>query len=174
MRHTAMVPKGFIRYHVLETLNEKPMSGSELMEEIEKHTGGFWKPGPGSIYPLLAWLQDNAYVKELPSENGLKRYELSQSGKGLLAEQEKIRRKVREDMGFMSGQFFDHFLTKIPPEELREIRASMKQLAKAMFQLGSSLHEKYSGKAINEALSVIDETSRKLEDINKKLKGEKA
>ena len=34
------VPKGFIRYHVLEALNEKPMSGSELMDAIEKHTGG--------------------------------------------------------------------------------------------------------------------------------------
>ena len=30
-----MVPKGFIRYHVLEAMNEKPMSGSELMEEID-------------------------------------------------------------------------------------------------------------------------------------------
>ena len=174
MRHTAMVPKGFIRYHVLEALNEKPMSGSELMEEIEKHTGGFWKPSPGSIYPLLAWLQDNAYIKELPSESGLKRYELSQSGKGLLAEQEKIRHKVREEMAFMPGQFFDHFLTKIPPEELHKIRASMKKLAKAMFQFGSSLHEEYSGKALNEALHVIDETSRKLEDISRKLKSEKA
>src|SRR4030067_3608411 len=118
LKHTAMVPKGFIRYHVLEALNEKPMSGSELMEEIEKQTGGFWKPSPGSIYPLLAWLQDNGYVKELPSENGLKRYELTESGKALLAEQEKIRNKFREEAGFMPGQFFDSFLMKIPPEKL--------------------------------------------------------
>ena len=173
MRHTAMVPKGFIRYHVLEALSEKPMSGSELMEEIENQTGGFWKPSPGSIYPLLAWLQDNSYVKELPSENGLKRYELTESGKELLAEQERIRLKFREEMGFMPGQFFDSFLTKIPQEKLNEIRSSMKYFANTMFQLGISLRNKYSEVALNDALRVIDETSKSLEEIIEKLKAEK-
>ena len=109
LRHNAMVPKGFLRYHVLEALNQKAMSGSELMEEIHKHTGGNWKPSPGSIYPLLAWLQDNTYVKELPTENGFKRYELTQNGKDLLEEQTKIREKFRADAGFMTNPFFDRF-----------------------------------------------------------------
>jgi DNA-binding PadR family transcriptional regulator len=171
MRHTAMVPKGFIRYHVLEVLSEKPMSGSELMEQIEKHTGGFWKPSPGSIYPLLAWLQDNSYIKELPTENGLKRYELTESGKALLDEQKKIRQKSRE-AGFPPGSFLDSFLTKIPPEKMPIIHDSMRRLAKAFFQLGSTLQEKFSAQAIDEALKAVNETSGKLEEINKKLKGE--
>jgi DNA-binding PadR family transcriptional regulator len=174
MRHTAMVPKGFIRYHVLEALNEKPMSGSELIEEIEKRTGGFWKPSPGSIYPLLAWLQDNGYVKELPSENGLKRYELSQTGKTLLEEQKNIRKKFREEAGFMPGQFFDAFLMKIPPEKIGEIRDAMKRFATAMFQVGNTLREKYSEQSLKEALRVLGETSTRLEELNKKLKGEEA
>jgi len=173
MRHTAMVPKGFIRYHVLEALNEKPMSGSELMEEIENHSGGFWKPSPGSIYPLLAWLQDNGYVKELPQENGLKRYELTQNGKALFEEQKKIRQKFREQAGFMPGQFFDSFMTNIPPEKLNEIRDTMRKFARAMFLLGKSLSEHYSEQGVDEALRAIGETSNKLEDINQKLKSEK-
>jgi len=171
MRHTAMVPKGFIRYHVLEALNEKPMSGSELMDEIEKHTNGFWKPSPGSIYPLLSWLQDNGYVKELPSENGLKRYELAESGKALLEDQKKIRKKFRE-VGFLPAPFFDSLLMKIPSEKTAEIRNSMRRLAITFFQLGSTLQEKFSEQALGEALGAVDETSRKLEEINKKLKGE--
>jgi DNA-binding PadR family transcriptional regulator len=174
MRHTAMVPKGFIRHQVLEALNEKPMSGSEIMEQIQKQTGSFWKPSPGSIYPLLAWLQDNEYVKELPSENGLKRYELTQSGKGLLEEQKRIRNKFREQAGFMPGQFFGSFIPNIPPEKLHEIRDSMMQLAKTLFKVGNSLKDRYSEEALNEALHAIDETSKKLEEINQKLKGEKA
>ena len=75
-----MVPKGFIRCRVLEALSQKPMSGPEIMEEIQKQTGSFWKPSPGSIYPLLSWLQDNGCIKELPLENGLKGYELTESG----------------------------------------------------------------------------------------------
>jgi DNA-binding PadR family transcriptional regulator len=172
MRHTAMVPKGFIRFHVLEALNEKPMSGSELIEQIEKHSGGFWKPSPGSIYPLLAWLQDNDCVKELPSENGLKRYELTESGKALFEEQNKIRKKFREEEGFMPGQFFDVLLTKIPRAKASEIRDSLKRLGVAMFKLGNTLREEYSEQTLNEALYVVNETSTKLEEINKKLKGE--
>src|SRR3990170_6537304 len=166
MKHTAMVPKGFIRYHVLEALNEKPMSGSELIEEIEKHSGGFWKPSPGSIYPLLAWLQDNNYIKELPTENGLERYELTQNGKSLLEEQKKIRNKFREEAGFMPGQFFDSFLMKIPPEKTIEIRDSMKRLAIAMFQIGNAIREHYSEEALNESLRIVDEASKKLEDLS--------
>src|SRR4030065_2429431 len=153
MKHTAMVPKGFIRYHVLEALNEKPMSGSELMEEIEKHSGGFWKPSPGSIYPLLAWLQDNAYIKELPTENGLKRYELTQSGKALLEGQKTIRKQFREEVGFLPAPFFDTFLMKIPPEKTVEIRDSMRRLALALFHVGSTLQENFSEQALNESLS---------------------
>jgi DNA-binding PadR family transcriptional regulator len=168
-----MVPKGFIRYHVLEALSQKPMSGSELMEDIEKHTGGFWKPSPGSIYPLLSWLQDNGYIGELPAENGLKRYKLTESGKLLLDEQKKIRRKFREEVGFLPAPFFDSFLMRIPPEKTAEIRGAVRQLAISFFQLGSNLQEKFSEQALNEALRAINETTRKFEEINKKAKGEK-
>jgi hypothetical protein len=50
----------------------------------------------------------------------------------------------------------------------------MKHLAIAMFTLGNTLREKYSQEALTEALQVVNETSKKLEEINKKLKGEKA
>jgi DNA-binding PadR family transcriptional regulator len=173
MRHTAMVPKGFLRYQVLEALNEKPMSGSEIIEEIEKHTGGFWKPSPGSIYPLLSWLQDNSYIKELPTENGLKRYELTESGKELLEEQKKIRKKFREEVGFLPAPFFDSLLMKIPPEKTVEIRNSIRRVAMAFFQLGNTMQEKFSEQALNEAMNAVNEASRKLEEINKKLKSEK-
>ena len=173
MRHTAMVPKGFIRYHVLEALKQKPMSGSELMDEIEKHTSGFWKPSPGSIYPLLAWLQDNGYIRELPVENGLKRYELTSSGKTFFEEQEEIRKKFREEVGFLPAPFFDSFLMKIPPEKTSEIRNSVRRLAIAFFKLGRNLHENFSEQTLNEALSAVDEASKKLEELDKKPKGEK-
>jgi DNA-binding PadR family transcriptional regulator len=174
LRHTAMVPKGFIRYHVLEALSQKPMSGSELMENIESHTGGFWKPSPGSIYPLLSWLQDNGYIKELPVENGLKRYELTISGKKLLEEQKQIRKKFREEVGFLPAPFFDSFLTKIPPEKAAEIRNSMRQLAITFFKLSTAIQENFSEEALDEALSVVNEASKKFEEITKKLKSEKA
>ncbi|MGF3522261.1 MAG: PadR family transcriptional regulator [Candidatus Bathyarchaeia archaeon] len=173
MRHTAMVPKGFIRYHVLEALNEKPMSGSELIDYIEQHTGGHWRPSPGSIYPLLSLLQDHGCIKELPAENGLKRYELTENGRLLLEEQRKLRKKMREEAGFPPAAFFDGFFTKVPAEKAVEIRETMKRLGVAFFHLGTTLQEKYSEQIVNESLNAVNELTAKLEEINRKLKGDK-
>jgi DNA-binding PadR family transcriptional regulator len=174
LRHNAMVPKGFLRYHVLEALSEKPMSGSELMEEIQKRTGGHWKPSPGSIYPLLAWLQDNAYIVELPTDNGLKRYELTASGKEFFEEQAKAREKCREDAGFMAYPFFDRFFGKIPEKKNMQIGMCMKRLMCASIDIGKTLKENYSEADLDEALKILDEASEKLEAINTRLQGDKA
>jgi hypothetical protein len=61
---------------------------------------------------------------------------------------------------------------KIPPERIVEIQATMRRLAITFFQLGSTLQENFSEQALNEAISVVDEASRKFEEINKKLKGD--
>jgi DNA-binding PadR family transcriptional regulator len=170
IRHTAMVPKGFLRYHVLKALSERPMSGSELMEDIEQHTGGCWKPSPGSIYPLLSWLQDNSYIKELPAENGLKRYELTSSGKLLFEEQGKIREKFREQGGFLPTSFMDTFFMKIPSEKTTEIHKSFKRLAIAFFKFGAVLQENYSDQALDESLKIANEMAEKYDQLSQKLK----
>lgn len=174
MRHTAIVPKGFIRYHVLESLSEKPMSGSEIMDEIEKRTNGRWKPSPGSVYPLLAWLQDNGYLKELPTDqSGLKRYELTQNGKKLLEEQRKIKMEFRKDAKFFAPPFLGALWFRIPPEKTAGVRESMHRAMSAFFELGASLEKKFSKEALDQARKVLDDTANKLEEINRKLKGSK-
>ena len=78
MRRTG-VPRGLLRFYVLKLLKEKPMSGSEIIEEIKRETNGKWVPSPGSIYPLLAWMQDKGYTKKLAvEEGGIKRYTLTE------------------------------------------------------------------------------------------------
>jgi len=169
-----MVPKGFIRYHVLESLGEKSMSGSEIMNEIERRTNGRWKPSPGSIYPLLAWLQDNGYVKELPTDqNGLKRYQLTENGQKLLEEQRKIGMKFRKEAKFFAPPFLGALWFRIPPEKTVEVRETMRRLMSAFFELGGSLEEKFSEETLELARKVLDQTAEKLEDINRKLRGSK-
>ena len=174
MRHTAIVPKGFIRYHVLESLSEKPMSGSEIMDEIEKRTNGRWKPSPGSVYPLLAWLQDNGYLKELPTDqSGLKRYELTQNGKKLLEEQRKIKMEFRKDAKFFAPPFLGALWFRIPPEKTAGVRESMHRAMSAFFELGASLEKKFSKEALDQARAVLDDTANRLEEIDRKLKESK-
>jgi DNA-binding PadR family transcriptional regulator len=172
MRHTANVPKGFIRYQVLELLSEKPMSGSEIMNEIEKKTDGRWRPSPGSIYPLLSWLQDNSYVKELPAEqNGMKRYTLTDKGKALLEEQRKIKTEFRKEARFMPPPFLGGLWFRIPSEKTVELRRSMHRVFSAFFELGSSLEEEFSERAIEDVQKILNETAEKLEELNRKLRG---
>lgn len=174
IRHTAMVPKGFIRFHVLEALSKKPMSGSEIMEEIEKRTNGRWRPSPGSVYPLLAWLQDNKYVKELPiDQSGLKRYHLTESGETLLKEQREIGNKYRKEARFFAPPFLGALWFRIPPRKTKEIRESICRVMAAFFDLGAQLEEKFSEKAVEDAQKALNETAERIEEITKKLKGEK-
>jgi DNA-binding PadR family transcriptional regulator len=176
LRHMAAVPKGYLRYQVLELLNEKPMSGSEIMNEIEKRTGGCWKPSPGSVYPLLAWLQDNGYVREVPAEeSGVKRYMLTDKGKQLLEEQRKVRTHFRMGRKFLFQPFIGPFwMRRIQPEKAEEIRGAFRHLFEALFGLGLTLEERFSEQAIKEALTIINETAKRLEEIERKLRGEKA
>jgi DNA-binding PadR family transcriptional regulator len=173
MKHMAMVPKGFLRYQVLKLLNEKPMSGSEIISEIEKQTNGYWKPSPGSIYPLLAWLQDKGYVKEVAEqEAGIKRYMLTEQGKAFLEEAIKTREELRKRFrhfgpgpGFMGPMWFEFY-----PEKAKELRKATKDLAIAIFNLRDQLRRKYSEKAAAEVTKALEEATEKIEDITKKMK----
>ena len=64
MKQAEGVPRGLLRFLVLKFLSEKPMSGAEIVNKIEHETGGKWKPSPGSIYPLLAGLQERGFTQE--------------------------------------------------------------------------------------------------------------
>jgi len=149
------------------------MSGSELMDEISKITGGIWKPSPGSIYPMLSWLQDNQYIKELPTENGLKRYEITPAGRELLEEETKAREKIREDFGFMAFSFFERGHGKIPPEKLVQMRLTVKRVMLAALGIGKTLRDNYSEKDLEEALTILNEAAEKLETLNSKLERDK-
>lgn len=176
MRHMAAVPKGFLRYQVLELLNERPLSGSEIMDEMERRTNGCWRPSPGSVYPLLAWLQDNSYIKEVPSaaqESGIKRYTLTEKGKQLLEEQRKLKGQSGKGQKLFAPPLFGSLWLRIPSEEAEELRAAVNRLIKAFFNLGMDLESRFSEGVLRETLKVLNETSQKLEEIDKKLQGEK-
>jgi len=173
MRHTAAVPKGFLRYYVLKLLNEKPMSGSEIISEIEKRTNGCWKPSPGSIYPLMAWLQEEGYIKETAEkEAGIKRYALTDKGKAFLEEHIKKKEELRKRFRF----FVPSFMEPIPPpwlgfpEKAGDLAEARMKLAKAMWDLREKLEESYSEKAVAEVKEALEQATKKIEEITKKLK----
>jgi DNA-binding PadR family transcriptional regulator len=173
LRHMAAVPKGFLRYQVLELLSERPLSGSEIMREIERRTNGYWRPSPGSVYPLLAWLQDNGLVREVSAqEEGVRRYELTEDGRRFLKEQRRLYTQFYMDKKLFVHPLLGFLRLRLPPERLEEARNSLRRMFRALLSLALALEERFSEDAFREAVDVLDEASRRLEDIGGRLRGE--
>ncbi len=68
--------KGLRRW-VLYIVRDQPMSGAQIMDFMEANLQGWWRPSPGSIYPLL----DNMAKEGLLSKSPDKRYSLTQQGR---------------------------------------------------------------------------------------------
>ena len=170
MRHMASVPKGFLKYSVLHLLDQKPRSGSEIMNEIKNKTEGRWKPSPGSIYPLLAWLQEKGYAKETKEqEPGIKRYTLTEKGKALLEEHSKRQREIRERFGAFRPPFSRFPWLNSYPEKVQELIEAGKSFMKASWNLLDNLREKYSEEAIIQAKEAVKQATEKLNEITKKM-----
>jgi DNA-binding PadR family transcriptional regulator len=162
-RRMAMVPKGFLRHYVLKLLDERPMSGSEIISTISERTEERWQPSPGSVYPLLSWLRDSGYTEETPDiEAGIKRYRLTESGKQLLEEHEQRHPGFDERVqGFGSSSRFP----KDIPEGARELFKSVGEIRRASWKLFKRLRTDYSEELVNEAKTAVDEFVAKINEL---------
>ncbi len=79
-------------HYVLHLLNRKPVHGYEILQEIESKTEGAWRPGAGSIYPVLKKLQSNGYIEALADgeadrgETEQRTYRITPKGQACLKE----------------------------------------------------------------------------------------
>ncbi len=62
-----------LRMMIVSMLSSSPKNGAELMDEIESMTQGWWRPSPGSIYPVLEQLTKDGLIRK--KDDG--RYELT-------------------------------------------------------------------------------------------------
>jgi len=145
------------------------MSGAEIMREIEENTSLRWKPSPGSIYPLLSWLLELKYTREVPdSEVGVRRYELTQEGKKFLEEEEQERAQTKGARFF--GQQFEEWKGPMP-EQARELVDSWRKMRHTGYALRRKLRDEYSDQLAVEAKKIVDEY---VEKISRLIKTEKA
>lgn len=167
----AAVPKGFLRHTVLQLLKAQPMSGSEIMNQIEDQTRGRWRPSPGSIYPLLAWLQEKGYTREVPTqEQGIKRYTLTDPGTAYLEELTQRREALKGRMGVFRHPFRRLGLAHRYPQQAEQLIAAGEQLITASWNLLDALHERFNEGAVATAADILEQTAAKLDEITATLK----
>lgn len=66
-----------LRMWVLSLLARSPKNGTELIDAMDEMSQGWWRPSPGSIYPLLEELTKGGYITK--GEDG--RYSLTEKAK---------------------------------------------------------------------------------------------
>ncbi|HEY1360158.1 MAG TPA: PadR family transcriptional regulator [Thermoleophilaceae bacterium] len=138
-------PRGDVRAAMLLVLDEEPMSGYGLMQEIENRSEGVWRPSPGSVYPALAQLEDEGLVRA-EEDQGRKRYVLTDAGKAHVEER-------REEMGEPWAGLGDEV-----GEGRLGLRDQFVQLATAAYQVGTTGDDKQ----VEEARKVLDDARRAL------------
>ncbi len=134
--------RGYYKAVVLYLLSSGPMSGYEIIKIIESSFGGKIKPSPGTIYPLLKFLEDEGYIASEERYVGRKRkkiYRITEEGRKLLdgylkdqmflqlmsylqqknEEKEDILSSIIEEVRFLS-EIFDE-VENIDKEKLKEL-----------------------------------------------------
>jgi DNA-binding PadR family transcriptional regulator len=169
LRHTASVPKGLLRFYIFKLLKDRPMSGSEIMEEIAEQTGGQWKPSPGSVYPLLTWLRENGYAEELPREvTGIKRYVLTEKGTRFFEEHAHFEGELQKKMAPMGPLFF--LQMGLHADGLQKLQEPIKRFFEALLDLRVALKENLTEQSLKEAEQFLNGASEKIEQLNEKLR----
>jgi DNA-binding PadR family transcriptional regulator len=97
------IPRGFLRLYVLHRIAEKPAHGYDLLQEIEAKTEGVWRPGPGSIYPILKDLVSKSFIRSVPAKKSKTQrvYHITPSGRRVLQQSTEGFSKAGKNWGAM-------------------------------------------------------------------------
>ncbi|MCI4350726.1 MAG: PadR family transcriptional regulator [Thermoplasmata archaeon] len=54
-----------LRFWILHLLRRGPKNGAQIMDDIESMSQGWWRPSPGSIYPMLEDLLADGLIDKM-------------------------------------------------------------------------------------------------------------
>jgi DNA-binding PadR family transcriptional regulator len=74
-----------VRAAVLLLLAEEPLHGYQLIQQIGERSNGAWSPSPGSVYPVLAQLEDEGFIT-IERIDGRKTASLTDAGRSHVEE----------------------------------------------------------------------------------------
>lgn len=94
--------------YILTLLSRGPESGYSIIQKIDEKTEGAWRPGPGTIYPLLAGLVKEGQARPAShGSKGRKLYALTSKGKRELENLKSVIAGMGRKEGVMAKLFAD-------------------------------------------------------------------
>lgn len=131
---------------VVYLLSSSPKNGVELMDGVESITRGWWRPTPGSIYPLLKEMTELGIVKKL--DDG--RYELTSKGREQLQGYFGPRSHRPQTTGDLVGQMhsFVSYMEDLKSSQSNELephKSRLRDFAKRLSDLAGDEHRERNG-----------------------------
>ncbi len=103
-------PRGLLRQYMLRRIAERPAHGYDILREIASKTEGSWRPGAGSIYPILKELVTEGYIKaDSPKKGGTSQrtYHITPEGTRFLDQSKDMVLKAGQNWGAMRRIFVE-------------------------------------------------------------------
>jgi DNA-binding PadR family transcriptional regulator len=145
MRHGGRRRRGDVRAAILALLDERPMHGYEMIQELEERSDGMWRPSAGSIYPTLQLLEDEGLIVG-EEHDGKRRFTLTDAGREAAADRPADRPPPWEQAADGAD------------DERQELFASIKQFAPAVVQIA----QVGTPEQAQRAKAILDDARKKL------------
>jgi DNA-binding PadR family transcriptional regulator len=103
-------PKGLLRHYILHRIAQGPVHGYEVIRDIDNKTEGAWRPGAGSLYPILKKLESEGLTKaeQGAGEEATRRiYHITPKGIHSLAESREMLANFQQRWSFMRKIFIE-------------------------------------------------------------------
>ncbi|MEU7852348.1 PadR family transcriptional regulator [Nonomuraea sp. NPDC049141] len=141
------VRRGDVRAALLSLLSEGPKNGYQMIQDIEERSRGVWRPSPGSVYPSLQQLEDEALVASDES-GGSRIYSLTEQGREQAERHldgeppwDEVARSVPEDrhelrlLWAQLNEAFSHLARTANDQQVAQAKKLLRQTRKSVFQI---------------------------------------
>jgi len=166
-----MEVKGGLKLIVLKILSGEEFTGHGLIKEIKNKTG-FWKPSPGSVYPLMNDLLKKKLVSFKKRKNQ-KIYSLTKKGKAfynkIKIKKQEIVKDLLEGIKFFEALEEDKKELKLVSGLLKEfekgdsfLEENTESIVKLKINLIRALKKKKNAKKVNK---ILENASNKLNKL---------
>lgn len=124
---------------LLALLERKPSHGYELIKALEEHSGGFYAPSPGMVYPALTYLEEIGYA-EVSTEGSKKQYSITEAGRAHLEANRGNADEMLQRLGHIARKL-DRVRKFFAGEAEEGPTEGTPELAKARHAVRSAVHE---------------------------------
>lgn len=62
LRRIQLGQRGFLRPQIVQLFEQGPMNGVDIMNKLQEMSHGWYRPSPGSVYPILDQLEKEGIV----------------------------------------------------------------------------------------------------------------